>query len=153
VCERGFRRTHEARAHSTPRAQQLFFANSSLCDDLSKKNPRCCDALEAILSKQGTHTHTHASHATVTLAPASFLRLRHRLPDYLCGTEFTLADAATATHLAWIPYFTKADPAWVPFATRWPALGAYAARVLAARPAGAASVPLAWLDDTAAWLV
>jgi hypothetical protein len=38
--------------------RQLFFANSSLCDDLSKKNPRCCDALEAILSKQGAHTST-----------------------------------------------------------------------------------------------
>ncbi len=91
--------------------------------------------------------HTHRPQFCVCLF------LRHRLPDYLCGTEFTLADAVTATHLAWIPYFTKADPAWVPFATRWPALGGYVARVLAARPAGAASVPLAWLDDTAAWLV
>jgi glutathione S-transferase len=72
--------------------------------------------------------------------------------DYLCGAEFTLADAVTAVHLAWIPYFSKVDPAWVPFAARWPALGAYASRVLA-RPAGQASVPLAWLDDTAAWLV
>ena len=71
--------------------------------------------------------------------------------DYILGAEFSLVDATVAPYLAWLPYFSKCDPEWV-LATRWPALGAYVARVLA-RPAGAASVPLAWLDDTASWLL
>ena len=100
----------------------MLFANATLCDDLAKKNPRCCDTLEALLSSQ----------------------------PFLCGDTFSLADVSVATYLAWMPYFTKCDPAWR-LAERWPALGAYVARVLA-RPGGEC-VPLAWLDDTAAWLV
>jgi hypothetical protein len=50
-----------------------------------------------------------------------------------------------------MPYWTKCDKEWV-LAERWPLLEAYKHRVLS-RPAGVANVPLAWLEDTAAWLV
>lgn len=74
-----------------------------------------------------------------------------RAADYISGADFTLADAILAVYLAWMPYFSKCDPEWA-LAARWPALGAYVARVMA-RPAAQSSVPLAWLEDTAAWLV
>jgi glutathione S-transferase len=78
------------------------------------------------------------------------LSLRHR-SAYVCGAEFTLVDVAVATYLAWTPYWTKADPEWK-LAARWPRLAEYVARVMA-RPAVGPNVPLAWLDDTAAWLL
>ena len=70
---------------------------------------------------------------------------------YVCGAEFTLVDVAVATYLAWTPYWTKAAPDWK-LAERWPRLAEYVARVMA-RPAVGPNVPLAWLDDTAAWLL
>ena len=70
---------------------------------------------------------------------------------YVCGADFTLADVAIATYLAWLPYWTKADPAWA-LAARWPKLAEYKARVLS-RPGVGPHVPLAWLDDTSAWLL
>ena len=104
----------------------LLLANSTMCDDLFKKNGRVLDALETVLSKQ----------------------------EYLCGSAFTLADISVACYLAWIPYFTKVDPEWKEevWAAKWPATHAYYKRCLA-RPAGAESVPLGWLSKPEEWLV
>jgi glutathione S-transferase len=129
---------------------QLFLANTTLCDDLAKKNPRSCDVLSALLAKQGaprTHIHSRFTRTTTRCSHP----LCHAAADYICGADFTLADCAVAVYLAWMPYWTKCDKEWV-LTERWPLLEAYKQRVLS-RPAGVANVPLAWLEDTAAWLV
>lgn len=104
----------------------LLLANSTLCDDLSKKNGRSLDALEVTLSTQ----------------------------EYLCGAEFSLADISVAVYLAWIPYFTKVDPEWKEelWAVKWPAVHAYYKRCIT-RPAAVESVPLGWLSKPEEWLV
>ena len=102
----------------------LLLANSTLCEDLTKRSGRALDTLELLLAKQ----------------------------DYVAGPQFTLADISVAVYLAWIPYFTKSDFDFKDWQTKWPAVGAYLQRCME-RPAAKASVPLEWLDDPAAWLV
>jgi len=52
----------------------LLLANTTLCDDLSKKNPRSLDILEGMLQKQA----------------------------FICGDAFSMADITIVTYLAWV---------------------------------------------------
>lgn len=82
-------------------ARWVFFANSTLCTDLSAKNSRSLDVMESMLADGR---------------------------DYLLG-DFTLADAVIAIYLGWMRYFVKCDPGFT--VDRWPKVKAYKDRVLA----------------------